>query len=46
MIDIEKIGDYYYISADNKVMITLPENVFVELCKAIDEFKVKEIWKS
>lgn len=45
MIEIEKIGTYYYISSDNQVMITLPEEVFMALCKAMDEFKIKEIWK-
>jgi len=45
MIEIEKIGTYYYISSNNQVMITLSEEVFIALCKAIDEFKVKEIWQ-
>ncbi len=34
-MEIEKIGDYYYISSNGERLIILEEEPFIDLCKVI-----------
>jgi len=45
MVEIEKIGKYIYISINNEVILTMPEEAFNKLCKAIDYYLIGKIWQ-